>query len=491
MRRCWVFAVAGLPFLGMLSPPAFAAEAPKVAIHGVLDSVTAWAQNLGDLDQTTDEKFWYSRHRGQFNIIAQVGKAKAVYGFELDFVNGKNFRSIPGPLALGFLDCGFDLGIDEAPIDETKFARGCIEVTTLYVEFPATGPGSLVPQIPMPTTARWGGQRFSGHEYKIGILAQDRFGGVNLVTGLAPNAKNTFTFVQIEEEWTGEGAFIDATESFAILDSVEYTPQKGLTIKPTFAYDFRDRPNANTRRLTFGADARWRQGPYMVEPTFLYQFGDRQSTAAPGGEVDINAWIFDVIGTWRSGPWTLGGRISYTPGNDATDQPGTVDDIESYTVVFNPGTYYFGWSELWTTGIEYLQQIAPDGAALGNTIGFVPRITALGPKPNAGLLAFAVKAEYALTPALTVRGLLHPRWSAEDVDTNDDNSGPGGTDLGDENFLGTEIVFGFTWRFAPNLRFDARYAHLFAGDALNRPDGAGGTIAEDVDSLAARVRFTF
>lgn len=513
MRRYWVLAVAVLTLLAGLAPPALAeAPTPKVTINGLLDLVTQWDRNLQDGDLTTTETEWWSRQRGRFDIKGEVGKANVVWGVEIDLANGFTSTNHAGTSG------GFDLDTDVPGVIETKW---------LYLEFPLTGPGSILPFIQVPTTARGGGQPFRGHDFKPGMLASiGDFGGLNLVTTFAPGVKNIFTFAQIEEGNSGkEGGFTTNRDSWAVIDSLEVTPQKGLTVKPTVSFATYGGLNqgsvdiGTTRRggfdprgnrfwwVTVGGDAEWKSGPWVLEPTFHYQFG-RQFLGATDvarviDDVDINAWIVDVIGGWRSGPLKLEARFSYTPGNKADEcvqsipaASGTTcrggSDINYYQPL-NPGFgYYALWSEIWTGVFEYLngfRTAAARGLARERAIGY----------DKYGLLAGGVKATYSLTPAFSVFGIVQPSWTAEDVDTNGAIGASGITPRdarGNEDYLGTEIDFGFTWSFAPRITLGVVYAHLFSGDALNgcvpisvscdRPRDA-----KDVDSVAARVRFTF
>ena len=104
--------------------------------------------------------------------------------------------------------------------------------------------------------------------------------------------------------------------------------------------------------------------------------------------------------------------------------------------------------------------------------------------------------DYALTPALTLKGLVNMSWTEKSVDTNavlGSTGLVGGDGNGDERFLGTEFNLGLTYRFAPNVAFDLVGAYLFAGDAMNHANTPGGDVkdADDVYKAVARVRFTF
>src|SRR5438445_9183971 len=207
MRRSVVVVLAVLVTLGMLAPPSFAqAPAPKVTINGLVDFVTSayknWSQSGGAPGQSdvTDarEKGWYSRERGVFTITGEVGRVKGVWAVELDFTNGAgsfNNASNPGSQttsgkAANGTSANFDLDTD---------VQGAVETKWLYVETPVTGPGSLLPFIPVTTIARMGGQPAIGHDYKPGILLSGDIPGVTLSTTWTPNIRSTLTYVQIGE----------------------------------------------------------------------------------------------------------------------------------------------------------------------------------------------------------------------------------------------------------------------------------------------------
>src|SRR4029077_17996536 len=249
------------------------------------------------------EKGWWSRERGIFTITGEVGKVKGVWAVELDFTNGAgnfNASSQPGSLttvglATNGTSANFDLDTD---------VQGAVETKWLYLEAPITGPGSLMPFIPVPTIGRFGGQPFTGHDYKPGVLATGDFPGVNLQTTWAPNLRSTLTYVQIGE---GLDRFIapNQKEQWAIVASLEWDVFKGLTIKPTYAYGEWHGGNCGTANLGtpgfggynpntncpavvpgpvagpglpgnrivrhyMGGALRWTMGPFSFQPTFLH-----------------------------------------------------------------------------------------------------------------------------------------------------------------------------------------------------------------------------
>src|SRR5262245_56150865 len=66
------------------------APVPEVQITGFIDTVTSWTKNLQDtLVHRTGDREWYTRNRGRFDIVGQLGAAKGVIGLEIDSVWGQ------------------------------------------------------------------------------------------------------------------------------------------------------------------------------------------------------------------------------------------------------------------------------------------------------------------------------------------------------------------------------------------------------------------
>jgi hypothetical protein len=481
--------------LGFCAPAAFAQPpAPKVTVSGLLDFVTSYYKNLRTTTITNDDDDgWYSRERGRFEITGAIGKAKAVFAFEIDMTNGEGVPSS------GTTD-NFDLDGDVAGVTELRW---------LYVEAPVTGPGSLLPFLPMESIGRFGQQGARGHAYKPGILWSGDFPGVSIETTWAPNFRSTATFAQIGEaldELSGQ------TEDIAFLASVEWDLFKGFTIKPTYAYANYDAFNTGTANLGtespkggftpnvqgahlerhyLGVDVRWRTGPFSLQPTLIGLIGTQECAVASCGhtnDVDITSFIFDVIGGFQAGPLLIEGRFAYTPGMKAEDcvQAGGFcgtggEDIKYYQAI-NPGfIYQAGWAEIQTSGVDYnLVYFGGAPAANGSRLGISPSYD------KYGRMTLAAAADYAVTPAFVLHAVVNAMWTAEDVDTDAPLNGAP-VSSGDDNYLGTEIDAGFTYRFAPNVAFDLLGGYLMAGDAR----GFAGQDPEDIYKIAARMRVTF
>jgi hypothetical protein len=548
MRRSVVVVLAVLAILGLLAPPSFAqAPAPKVTINGLVDFVTTayknWSQSgspsvPGQPDVSNSrEKGWYSRERGVFTLTGEIGRVKGVWAIELDFTNGAgnfNASSQPGSLttvgvAASGTSANFDLDTD---------IQGAVETKWLYLEAPITGPGSLMPFIPVSSIGRMGGQPFRGHDYEFGILASGDFPGVALETTWAPNVRSTLTFVQISEQLD---RFVAANQkdSIAILASLEFDVFKGLTVKPTYAYAAYDggncgtanlgtaayggyNPNTNCpgvtagsvagaggvgrdiRRHYLGADVRWALGPISIQPTFIYLLGHQEVLNRNGvlNDVDIRAFIADTVIGFRTGPLNLEARMMYTPGVNANHdvQNAGGGTIHTYQPI-NPGfAYMTGWTEIWTGGIDY-----SSGLLVGRS-GLTMRESPSYDKY--GRIFLGLAADYSLTPALTLRAMTNFSWTDTKVDTK--GTGVNGItpsanpfNGGKERYLGNEYVLGMTYRFAPNVAFDLAGAVLLTGDALNL-QRTGGNLnnpcvtdnvptceAKNVFKGSARLRVTF
>src|SRR5262249_239740 len=99
MRRVLLGLASVLVAVAILAPPALAqSPTPKVTISGVIDEVVNINNNMnvtsferfirGGQTQRGDSEF-YGRTRGRWDIIGQIGKAKAVMGLEIDLIYGQ------------------------------------------------------------------------------------------------------------------------------------------------------------------------------------------------------------------------------------------------------------------------------------------------------------------------------------------------------------------------------------------------------------------
>jgi hypothetical protein len=222
----------------------------------------------------------------------------------------------------------------------------------------------------------------------------------------------------------------------------------------------------------------------------LYQFGEQGIGTRPDDTVEIQSWIFDTTAGFRAGPLNIEGRFMWTRGNKADEHPEAPnkDKIQYYQSINPAFAYMAGWTEIQTSGIEY------NSALLAGAPGVSLRQSPSYDKY--GRIFAAVAADYALTPALTLKGLVNMSWTDKAVDTNavlGSTGLVGGDGDGDERFLGTEFNLGLTYRFAPNVAFDLIGAYMFTGEAMDHARAPGGDVkdADNIYKAVARVRFTF
>ena len=269
MRRLLILAVALVAILGVLAPPALAqAPAPKVTITGLIDQVGTYTKNMsqydGNLNINRDVQL-YGRTRGRFDVIGEVGKAKAVLGIEIDSYwgqtgftdsnNGPGWQcsTVNGSCASGAVGSGA-----ESSFDLNTDTQGNLQIKWLYTEFP-------LPLVPLNSVVRLGAQPFgTAATYKLATYANGDFPGVNLVVDLAPGAKLMLTYVAVDEQLTGKRDFFPLTfggsastdgkctgtaggpvlscipqsrnDNWALIASFEMSPFKGLDIKPMYSY---------------------------------------------------------------------------------------------------------------------------------------------------------------------------------------------------------------------------------------------------------------
>jgi hypothetical protein len=566
MRRFAVIAVFAVFALVVFATSAFAqAPTPKVTLSGLFDQVTSMGRNFydGNFARNSDHE-WYARTRFRPDFEFAVGRVKAVLGLEIDLQygqSGANDGGFPGNVT-GFPGGGPSPGTPtggskvnaNGNLDINTDVGGMIEIKWIYTEFPLTGQDSLLPFIPVETMARAGGQPFGSiATYKLAAFAASDFAGLSTVTTFAPNIRLNLGYVIVEDELAGANRGLPATktgrgEDYALIVSPEYTPFKGLDLKPLFSWFHADGvTNINSRRnlvnirtlggvlgnatsmgqpggtagspayhedrYTIGMDARWRVGAFGLDPTLMYQWGRMDSQAFVSGTgagvgskkftSDLNAWFLDIIASYQLGPLLLEMRGDYSTGNQARDN--LAKGIRYFQPLTTDGIYYAGWAQIMALGVDYFNGVSMLG--MGSNIGY----------DRYGRAQLGFRATYTVAPPLSFYAVASPTWTAQKVDT-DTNSGllPGAVGLtvarttvsqnswanGDSSYLGTEANLGMTWRFSPNAAFDLVGGYLFAGDALDTTECTNGAAtcnpnflrkksAQDAYTLAARVRLAF
>jgi hypothetical protein len=565
MRRWFVRVLVTFGILAMLAPPVFAQEpagppAPKVSITGTFDQITSAGKNAYDGNFTRDnDREWYARTRFRPDFEFSVGRTKAVLGIELDLnygQTGSNDGGFPGNgtgQACGFAGGCKGAGAAGGGLDINTDVAGLFEIKWIYTEFDLTGKDSLMPFIPILTVARAGGQPFGTiANYKI-YYANGDFAGLDLYSTFTPDIKNHLAWVDVEDQLANGnlGAAPVRTnrgKDWAIIWSPEFTPFKGLDVKPMFSYFTADgttsgssRRNAfNVRtvggtmngagafasssvvaglgtttsgdaskaenRYTAGLDARWRIGAFGLDPTISYQWGNYETQAfrtnGSTGWVrgDASAWLFDMTASYQLGPLLLEARGMYTTGNKARDN---LSLAKRYYEPLDLDTgYWNGWVGIMGLGVDYFNGGGGAMQGMSTNIGY----------DRYGRGQFGLRATYSITPSLSLYGVVTPAWTAEKVSTDTvcpalsvATSAAGCTSRvaidsnsfakGDSSYLGTEINGGFTWRFAPNVAFDMAAYYLFAGSALDSTELLNGQevkrSSRDGYYAAARVRLSF
>ena len=554
MRRCLVIAVLSLVILGALAPSAFAQTpppAPKVTITGTFDQITSAGRNFYDGNYSRDnDREWYARTRFRPDFEFAVGRTKAVLGVEIDLMygqGGSNDGGFPGNnsgAAGGF--AGGTKSATGGGLDLNTDVAGLFEVKWIYTEFDLTGKDSIMPFIPFLTVARAGGQPFGTiANYKV-YYANGDFAGLDMYSTFTPDIKNHLAFVIVEDQLAGGNRATATTrtnrgEDYAFILSPEFTPFKGLDLKPMISWFHADgltstaarRSATNVRtvggniagaagvgggapagdstnteeRYTVGLDARWRVGPFGLDPTISYQWGSYETQAnRSNGSVgkvtgDASAWLFDIIGSYQLGPLLLEMRGMYSSGNKARDN---LSLSKRYYEPLNLDTGYWsgGWLGILGLGVDYFNGGGGANQGMDSNVGY----------DRYGRAQFAVRATYSITPAWSVYGVVAPTWTAESVDTDTgcpaltvatSNAGCATRTAvnsesfakGDSSYLGTELNGGMTWRFAPNAALDLAAYYLFAGSALDMTEQLNGVAvkrdARDAYYATARVRLSF
>ena len=476
MRRTVAVVACLVAILGLVAPAAFAqAPTPKVTINGLFDQITSAGANQYDGDfSRKGDKEWYARTRFRPDFTFEVGRTKAVLGLEMDLTYGAAGSCSAGPSKNGAPCVGEKNGATASSTLNTD-VTGIFEIKWMYTEFDLTGKDSLMPFIPVGTVARVGAQPFATlGTYRATYTAGD-FMGISAVTTWAPNLKTSIAYIQIDEQlansdragFNGSTAGIKGTrgDDFAVIFSPEFTPFKGLDIKPIYSFAYfqgttsgssrrnatnittsstyagftpggnvagatayqlenntagaagaayaNGDPSQHESRHTIGIDARWRSGPFSLDPTVLYQFGKRSNVdyTGPAGsafqkhsvEADMNSWLFDVQGGFQLGPLLIEARGMYTTGNKAGDN--IAKGINYFEPLDLDTNYWITWANIFALGVDYFNG---NPHSMSNNIGY----------DRYGRGGFGVRVTYSLTPELAIYTSVSPTWTAQKVDTD-------------------------------------------------------------------------
>src|SRR5438445_7111995 len=259
MKRTLVPIVLAQVLLTILVSSVFAqAPAPKVTITGLFDQVTAAGRNFYDGNLARDnDREWYARTRFRPDFEFAVGRVKAVLGIEIDLQYGQagpNDGGFPGNntgTAGGVLNvAGGNTANSNSGcknnsngcLDLNTDVAGMFEIKWIYTEFPLTGKDSLLPFIPVETMARAGGQPFANlATYKLATYGTGDFAGLSAITAFAPDFRTNLAWVIAEQELAGGNrglgqAKLTRGSDYALIFSPEFTPVKGLDIKPLYSW---------------------------------------------------------------------------------------------------------------------------------------------------------------------------------------------------------------------------------------------------------------
>jgi hypothetical protein len=371
MRLVRVLPLALAALLGFVGPLDVFAQAvapqPQFTITGIIDNVGTWTQNLSSSDTSYNrnrDNQLYGRTRGRFDIIGEVGPAKGVFGFEIDAYYGQTgfIDSNNGPgcvtASFGAVTCGATGAGAESSFDLNTDTQGSIQVKWLYAEFP-------LPLVPISIMARLGAQPFStAANYKLGVYANGDFAGVNLYATVTPTFRVQLTYVALDENLLGKGAFgpflnntlpgastlqnkcifnntaTGATtvasagqcvaqsrgDNWAIIVSPEITLFKTLDIKPMFSTLFINGITTNAARQSGRGGVNAGQGgPFapMNSPNANGSAGVGGADGAGTGAHEYRHTI-GLDARWRSGPWSVDPTILYQFGTQSKWNPGGV-----------------------------------------------------------------------------------------------------------------------------------------------------------------------
>jgi hypothetical protein len=353
MRRIVFLSLALMALFGFVAPPDALAQAPtpKFTITGLIDSVGTWTQNMSTSDLNVNrnrDHQMYGRTRGVFEIAGEVGSGKGVFRFEIDsywgqtgFIDHNNGAGCTVGGATVTVVCGAAGSGAGSSFDLNTDTVGNIETKWLYVQFP-------MPLVPFSTIVRLGAQPFAtAASYKLAAYANGDFGGVNLYTTFSPTFKLQMTYVAIDENLLGKGAFgpfltgstganqqnkcitaagvVTAScqaqsrgDNFAIIASPEITVMKGLDIKPMFSHIFINGLTSGSARLPRGGVAVGVGGPFA--PTSSVNANGSSGVAgADGAGTGVHEYrnTIGVDARWRSGPWSVDPTFYYQFGTQA------------------------------------------------------------------------------------------------------------------------------------------------------------------------------
>lgn len=557
MRQVGVLFMVVLALVAMTA--ADVAAQPKVTITGFVDNVTSWTKNMSITDINPARKGddeWYARTRVRPDITAEVGTTKFVLGLEIDETWGQTSNAGDNPIAGGVQRSGasssWDLNTDTIGNIEVKWAY--TEFTIPAIPVPTTFRIGAQPWQAQYKLAALANGDFAGvhitntwtpmvkTNFTYAFVEEESTGPRDgFIRGedfamIASVEVTPFKGLDLRPiiSWA---QFVGPTNSAArqarggvgLGSPLPFAvcPSGGLPGVGNNCPAAAGNGSSVENRYTVGIDARWRFGAFSLDPTFFYQFGNRElvlaaptlNQAAGTHNQDIRAWLLDVRGGWQAGPLLLEAAFIYTTGNEKTDRHDLAEGkVKYYQPISTDTSYYATWAEIWALGIDYFNILNSGATGLnpGVAIGY----------DKYGLMRVGARASYALTPAFTLRAGATVNWTAEETGGSLESvvAGTGRTpcqvntaagvltsfantttcqaqlDAHDgARYLGTEVNFGFQWRFVPNVAFDVVGSYMWAGNALAANTSTNvntGVInnarnPDDVAAVTARLRYSW
>jgi hypothetical protein len=228
MRRVLTAVLALVATVAVLAPPVLAQQ-PKVTITGLVDNVLSFSSNFSknDLDLHRKETDVDARTRVRPDITAEVGTTKFVLGMEFDYSYGQISSNRDQASDQGFNNGSLRFADSAGSTLNTDIAR-LLEIKWAYTEFD-------LPWMPWASRLRVGAQPFDVH-YKVSVYAQSDFPGFHYTATFSPAAKFNLDYVFITSRSTGRGDGFLRGQDFAIIADPEFTPFKGLDIRPMFSW---------------------------------------------------------------------------------------------------------------------------------------------------------------------------------------------------------------------------------------------------------------
>jgi hypothetical protein len=210
----------------------------------------------------------------------------------------------------------------------------------------------------------------------------------------------------------------------------------------------------------------WLTGNYAFDALTLdyelnWAFGDASATE------DAKAWGLYVDAGWKMQDWKFGGLFIYGSGDDDptdTNRESILPNSFGTGKDFNPSQILFG---------DYMQILNGDMGGLSPD-SISPAIQ--NGSGNAGVMAFAGYAKFALSPALSFSGDL--TYAMADKERS-----------GWDSDYGIEAGVGMAYKLMDNLTYNAHFSYLWTGDYFK--GGVSSASTEDVYLLAHALSMSF